>query len=182
MQMAAQTEQAGSAILGRPQLGKPLRSAEEDMGHAGQRLRIINNRRSAPQPDDRRERRPDSRNTALPLERFHQRRLLPYFISACTTMPINLEVVAAAENVLAQKSASIGVFDRLLHDLRKITVLPANVDVSGMCARGNSRDHDSFNDRVRIMLENQAVFTSAGLALIAIAQNVFRLRRLLGHE
>src|SRR5271166_841385 len=109
MQMAAQTEQAGSAILGRPQLGKPPRSAEEDMGHAGQRLRIINNRRSAPQPDDRRERWPDSRNAAFALKRFHQRRLFPYFIGAGAAMPVNLEVVAAAENIFTQKSASIGV-------------------------------------------------------------------------
>ena len=32
------------------------------------------------------------------------------------------------------------------------------------------------------MLENQPVFAGAGLALIAVAQNVFRLGRLLGHE
>ena len=43
-------------------------------------------------------------------------------------------------------------------------------------------DHHAFNHRVRIVLENQPVFAGPGLALVAIAQNVFRLGRLLGHE
>ena len=43
-------------------------------------------------------------------------------------------------------------------------------------------DHGPFNDRVRIVLKNQAVFAGAGFAFIAIAQNVFRFARLLGNE
>ena len=43
-------------------------------------------------------------------------------------------------------------------------------------------DHHAFDDGVRIMLENQPVFAGAGLALVAVAQNILGLRRLLGHE
>src|SRR2546423_414328 len=35
---------------------------------------------------------------------------------------------------------------------------------------------------MRIVLEDQAVLARAGLALVAIAQNILGLRRLLGHE
>ena len=35
---------------------------------------------------------------------------------------------------------------------------------------------------MRIMLEDQAVFAGARLALVAVAQNILGLRRLLGHE
>src|SRR5947199_1901918 len=35
---------------------------------------------------------------------------------------------------------------------------------------------------MRIMLEDQAVLACAGLALVAVAENVLGLRRLLGHE
>src|ERR1700733_8060357 len=35
---------------------------------------------------------------------------------------------------------------------------------------------------MRVMLKHQAVFTGAGLALIAVAPNIFRLRRRLRHE
>ena len=58
----------------------------------------------------------------------------PNFISARPAMPVDLEIVAAAENVLAQKSARVGVGDRLLHNLQQISVLAADVDVSGVRA------------------------------------------------
>ena len=48
-----------------------------------------------------------------------------------------------------------------------------------MATRG---DHHAFDDGVRIVLEDQPVFAGAGLALVAVAQHVLRLGRLLGHE
>src|SRR5580692_12810459 len=51
-----------------------------------------------------------------------------------------------------------------------------------MRARGDSRDHHTFNHRVWVVLKNQTVFTGARFALISIAQNVFWFRGLLGHE
>src|SRR5580704_3054626 len=114
--MSAQTEQPGTAIFRRPQLGKPLRAAEDDVWHTGQRLRIINDRRSAPQPDHSRKGRPNSGNAALAFERFHERRLFTNFVSTGSAMPIHIEVVAATKNVLSQKAARVGILDRLLHD------------------------------------------------------------------
>src|SRR5277367_5335133 len=134
--MPAQTEQARSAILRWTQLGKPLRAAKQYRRHAGQRLRVINDRRSAPEPDYSREGRPDSRNTSLTFERFHQRGFFTYFVGARAAVPVGLEVVAAAENVLPEKSSRVGIFDRFLHDLEQVSVLAANVDVSRMRAGG----------------------------------------------
>ena len=49
-------------------------------------------------------------------------------------------------------------------------------------AHRQARDHHAFDHGMRIVLENQPVFAGAGLAFVAVAQNVFRLGRLLGHE
>ncbi len=83
---------------------------------------------------------------------------------------------------LPMNASGVGVANRFLHDLQQISVLAANVDVAALRAHGQRADHDAFDHRVRIVLENQAVFAGAGLALVAVAQHVFRLGRLLGHE
>ena len=49
-------------------------------------------------------------------------------------------------------------------------------------ADGQAGDHHAFDHRMRIVLENQPVFAGAGLALVPVAQNIFRLGRLLGNE
>jgi hypothetical protein len=66
--------------------------------------------------------------------------------------------------------------------IEKITVFAADVDVAALRAHGQRADHDAFDHRVRIVLEDQAVFAGAGFAFVAVAQNIFRLGRLLGDE
>src|SRR5581483_12398636 len=168
--MSTEAEQASAAILRRPKTGVPLGAAKNDVGNAGQRLRIINDRRSAPEPDHSREGWPDSRDAALAFERLHQRRFLAYFVRAGAAMPVNIEIVATAKNVLAEKAARIGVTQRLLHDDRQVAILTADVDVSDMglhCQRGN---HHAFDYGVRIVLEDQSILAGPGLALVAVAQ------------
>ena len=41
---------------------------------------------------------------------------------------------------------------------------------------------DAFDDGMGIVLDDETILAGAGLALIAIAENVLRFRRLLGHE
>src|ERR1035438_916895 len=55
-------------------------------------------------------------------------------------------------------------------------------DLSAARPHRQPADHYPFDHRVRIMLENQPVFARAGFALVAVAQHILRLGRLLGHE
>src|ERR1019366_5880701 len=119
---------------------------------------------------------------ALAFERLHQRRFFANFVSARSTVPVNVEIVSAAEDILAEKALRIGVLDRLLHDHRQVAILAANVDVAGMRTDRDGGNHHAFNDRVRVVLENQAVLAGAGLALIAVAKHVFGFGRLLRHK
>src|SRR5208283_2952244 len=82
----------------------------------------------------------------------------------------------------ADDAAGVGVGYRFLHDLDQVTVLAAQVDVTRLGADGERRDHDAFNDSMRIMLEDQAVLARSGFALIAVAQHILWLGRLLGHK
>ena len=113
-----------AAVFRRTQLGVPIRAAENDVGHVGQCLGIINDRGTAPKSNHRREGRPNARNASLAFERFHQRRLFADFVSSRAAVPVDVEVAPAAENVLANKPLGIGIADRLLHDLRRYRYSP----------------------------------------------------------
>src|SRR5208337_2639006 len=106
--MSRQAEHACSAILRCSKLRVPLRTTQNDVGHGSQGFRVINDGRPPPQANHGREGWTDARNAALAFERFHQRRFFAHFISARSTMPINVEIVSAAENVLAKESFGVG--------------------------------------------------------------------------
>src|SRR5262252_7322305 len=97
-------------------------------------------------------------------------------------MPVHVKVASAAKDVLADESLGIGILDRLLHDDRKVAVFATDVDVSAFRPDRESGNHHTFDHRVRIVLEDQAVFASAGLTFVAVAKNVLRLGRLFGNK
>ena len=80
-----------------------------NVGDAGQRFGIIDDRRTAPQSDHGREGRPNARNAALAFERLHQRRFFADFVSSSAAVPVHIEVAPAAKDVLAEKSLGVGV-------------------------------------------------------------------------
>ncbi len=49
-------------------------------------------------------------------------------------------------------------------------------------ADGEAGDDGAFNDRVRIVKEDEVILAGAGLALVAVDEDVFWLGRLLGNE
>ena len=94
-------------------------------------------------------------------------------------MPINIQIVSAAEDILAQEAFGIGILERLLHDDQQVAILAADVDVSGMSTNRECGNHDAFNYGMRIVFENQPILASPRLALVPVAEHVFRLYRLL---
>ncbi len=72
--------------------------------NAGQGFGIVNYGGPAPESNHSREGRPDARNAALALERLHQRRFFSHFVGARAAVPVNVEILPAAENVFAQKA------------------------------------------------------------------------------
>src|SRR6185312_89527 len=169
--IAAQTEQARAAIFWRTQVRVPLGSAEDDRRNARECLGIVDDCWAAPEANYSREGRSNARNAALAFERFHQRRFFADLICACTPVPVNVEVVTAPKNILAEKAPRIGIGNGLLHDLGKITILTANVDVTFVRADGDSSNHHAFDYGMRVMLEDQAVFACAGFTFVTVAQN-----------
>src|SRR4051794_15951596 len=166
--MSAKAEEASAAVLRRAVVGELLSAHENDVGDGSQALDIINDGGAAPESDNSRERRTDARNATLSFERLHEGRFFANFISAGAGVPIAIELLAGAKDVIAEKALGVGVVNRLLHDCEQVAILAADVDVSLLSANGKSGDDHAFDDRVRVLLEDQAVFAGTGFGFIAI--------------
>src|SRR5882724_3089769 len=180
--MSAETEKAGAAILRRSVIGELLATHQDDVRYRSQALDIINDGRTAPEPDHCREGWADTRHAALALQGFHERRLFPDFIRAGTGVPVAIKLLAGAKDVVAEEALSVGIVDRLLHDGEQIAVFAADIDISLLRADGEAGDNHALDDGVRILLEDEAVFAGAGFGLVPIDQNVFRLGCFFGNE
>src|SRR5882724_8876253 len=110
------------------------------MRDRSERFHVVDDRGTAPESDDSREGRTDSRNTALAFQRFHQRRLFTHFIRACASMPVAVKLFVASENVLAQVAFGVGIGEGLTHNVDQVAVFAANVNKSDLRANGQTSD------------------------------------------
>ena len=79
---------------------------------------------------------------------------------------------AAAEDVVAEVAARLGVGDRLGEALDGQRVLGAHVDVALVRADRVAADEHALDDGVRVALEDGAVHERAGVALVGVADDV----------
>ena len=109
-------------------------------------------------------------------------RLLAADEGAGADADVHVEVEALAEDVLAQQAQGAGLGDGGLQVLHGHRVLGADVDVALGGAHGVGGDAHAFQDGVGVALQDRAVHEGAGIALVAITDEVgswravFRLR------
>ena len=80
-------------------------------GHGAERFHVVDDRGASIQADDGGEGRLDARVAALAFERFHQRRFFAAFVGARAGVRAELEIEAAAQNILAEKALGVGFLD-----------------------------------------------------------------------
>ena len=180
--VAADAEQARAAIALRADLRVCGAAYLDDEGHAGDGFGVVDDCGTAIEPDDGGEGRLDARYATFAFERLHERRLFADFIGASTRLRNGVKIEAAAEDVLAQDAALITLRQRPLRNLEKIAVLATEIDEAHLRADGQPGDHGAFDDGVRVVQEDQVVLACAGLALVAVDEDVLGLLALLGHE
>ncbi len=180
--MAGDAEEARAAVALGAELGVGLAAHQQDVRGAGDGLGVVDDGGAAVEADDGREGRLDARNAALAFERLHQRGLFADLVGAGAGLRDDVEVEAGAEDVLAEEALGVGVGDGLLHDLEQVAILAAQIDEADLRADGEAGDHGAFDDRVRVVQEDDVILAGAGLGLVAVDQDVLGLVGLLGHE
>ena len=96
-------------LFGVPSLANSAAAHGHDVFHRAERLDVVDDGRAHAEPEHGREiRRLDARVGPLALERFDQAGFLAADVSAGAAMHVNVKVVTAAENVLAEEILSRG--------------------------------------------------------------------------
>ena len=153
-------------------LAEPLGALVDDDGNVGERFDVVDDRRTAPETLDRRERRTGLRHAAVTLDRLEKSRLFAADERAGAEAELDVEIEVAAENLLAQKSEVAGLLDGDLETLNGERIFRADVDVALRSADREARDGHGFEDGVGIAFQSGAVHVSAGVALVGITDHV----------
>ncbi len=121
--------QLGTVALGRADRLEPVGPALDDVRDAAERLDVVDDRRLAERPLDRRERRLDSRPAALAFEALDQPGFLAADVRPRASMAVDFEVEARAVDVLAEVPGRASLGDRGFEDPEGLDVLEPEVDV-----------------------------------------------------
>src|SRR5262249_59933846 len=127
---------------------EPIGAAVHDMGHAGQRFDVVDDRRLAEGPLDGGKRRLDPRPGAPALQAFQQARFLATDVGPGAAVLKNVEVEVLAEDVAAQQVSGVGFVDGLLHGPEAGAVFVADVEVGGAGPGRVTGGDGAFQDRM----------------------------------
>ena len=181
--MARDRKQLGARVVRAAKAREPFRTAPQDRGHNSNGFDIVHRGRAPIEASPRRERRFHPRHTLAPLKAFQQCGLLTTDVSARAVVQIKIEIPTRASGILTQKPRVIAFVDRSLQSLTFANVLAANVDITRVGVHGERRDQTAFDQRVRIVAHNLAVFAGARLAFVSVDHQIRRATiAFLGHK
>ena len=113
---------------------------------------------------------------AFAFQRLDQAGFFAANVSARTAVNVNLQIKSAAQNILPEKTVLLGLLDRLLQDLRAFRELTSNIDVGQSGIDREARDDHPFEQLMRILVDDLAVFECARLGLVGVANQINRFR------
>ena len=172
-----------SGVLRRSESFEPLRAVLDDQRHAGQRLDVLHDSRSAECADDRRERRLHARLAAVALDRLDESGLFAADVSTRATCNRHVEVEVRSEDPFAEEASGARFVESFVENRRRVVELAANVDVPHRIRSDRvRRDDHPFEEKVRILLHDHAVLERARLGFVGVAEQPRRLRRVLRNE
>ncbi len=97
-------------------------------------------------------------------------------------MNVHIEGETRTHNIFTQQTKLLRLGDGIFHALNRKLVFPADIDVALTSANSVTCDEHTFDDAVRITLQDQAVFKGTWLAFISIADNIFLMPVSLAHK
>ena len=159
-----------------------LGAVGDDPRHVGVGLDVVDVGGLAPQAGDRREGRPLARHAALALDARDERRLLAADEGAGALLDLDGEVPAAAEQVGPKKASFLRGGDGDAETLHGERVLGPHVDVPLMRTDGVGGDEHALKDRMGIAVHDRRVHEGAGIALVAVADDVLHIARRLARK
>ena len=161
---------------------KPVDPPAGDLGHAGHRLDVVDDRRLAEEAFDCREGGLDPGPGPLPLQAFNEPCLLAADVSRSSLVQVEVEREGAPLDGATEVAGGIGLVDRPLQPLPALRIFVAQIEVGSRGPRGIRRQDNSLNHLMGIVFHQDAVVECARLALVGIDAEVNRPGVVFGQE
>ena len=171
--VACQGEGLRAGALLRADAMVPLHAVFDDERDVGKRLHIVEHRGLCPQAMLDGARRFDARHAAIALDRRGQGAALTADERARTLVDVDAEIEIAAKDVRSEKAHLLGASDGRFQAVHCQRILRAHVDIALVAADGETRDHHALEHAVGVALHHAAVHERTGVALVAVADDVF---------
>ena len=158
----------------RSELGVRCAALEDDAGNVDQRFHVVDHGRLAEKAGLCGKRRLVAWFPAIAFNRVEERGLFTADIGAGAAANFNVEFEAAAKNVVAEKSVFGGRLNGVLHAFGSQRIFATKVDVTLARAGDKAGNRHTLKNRERIAFHEDAVFESARLGFIGVADDVMR--------
>ncbi len=179
---AGEGEDLGTLAVLRTHAREPLAALAENGRDVGEGFHVVDQRRLAPQAAHGRVRWTRFRHAATAFNRGDQGRLFATDEGAGSEPDFNVEAEGRVADVVAEQAAPPCIAQCGLQARDRQRILGTHVDVALAGANGIGRDGHALNNPLRVALEHAAVHEGAGVALVAIADDVLQLAGRLGHR
>src|ERR1700728_3860271 len=173
LNFAGQREDLGSLAARGTHGGEPLAAVADDGGNVGEGFDVVDERGIAPQAGDSRIGRPRTGWSALAFDGGNQRCFFAADKGTGAETNVDVEVEGGFADSVAEEPAAARLTQSDGKPLDGERIFRADIDVAFGRADGVGRDGHAFNDALRIALEHAAIHERAGIALVAIADDIF---------
>ncbi len=181
--VAGHGEQFCAVVVVTAKRFEPAAPAPQDRGHHGNRFHVVHSCRAPIKTCPRRKRWFHPGHALFAFKAFDQGCFFATDVSARAVVQIQIKIPTGFRSVLAQQPSVIGFVNRGLQRLTFTNVFAANIDVAGVCIHRERCDQAAFDQCVRIVAHDFAVFAGAGFGFICIHNQIGRTPiGFLGHK
>ncbi|OQC56119.1 MAG: hypothetical protein BWX54_01547 [Verrucomicrobia bacterium ADurb.Bin018] len=174
---AGQCKHLGALALGGSPLRVPSRAVQQNGRHIGICFHVIQQRGLAPQTLLRGEWRARTRFAAQSLNGGNQRRFFAADKCAGPHADVQIKREAAAEDVIPQQPAGVGLVNGLAQARHRQRIFCAYIHIALRRADGERGNGHALNDAVRVAFQRTAIHVGARVAFIRVAQHIFHRAR-----
>ena len=176
LDVAAEAHEAGAGIIRCAEFGKGFCPHLHYVFHIAECLHVIDDRRAHVEAEGGGEvGRLDARIGTLAFEALNQAGFLTANIGAGAAVYVNLQIVSAAEDVLAEVALGTRLGEGVVDDLRAFGEFAADINVGEVhVVRPAGNDH-AFDELVRVLVNDLLVLERARFGFVRVANEINRL-------
>src|SRR6266851_359481 len=180
--VAAHADKFQSARTAAALGGEPIHSASENLRNVDESFNVIDDRGFLPQSNLARKRWLVARLGAMAFDGFDERAFFATDVAAGTDKNFDIEAEIASEDIFPKKPGVIAAADFFAEDFFLKMIFVADIKYAAFRAGDEAGDDHAFDEEMRKVGHDEAVFDGAGLAFVRVAHDIFNGIGLLANQ